>query len=111
MGSIKLIQKRAYKRIPTSLVVKFLHCDSTCYGIVMNISEKGMCINTGICPPFDSKFKLFILLKYDHLEVPVKVRWATKTNHFYDSMGVEILNPSKEYLQIVNHVKNSIKSA
>ncbi len=111
MLSLKLIQRRLYERIPASLLVKFLYFNSTCYGIVKNISEKGMCIHTGICLPFDSKVKLIIPLKDDHLEIPVKVRWVSKTNDFYDTMGVELLNPSKKYLRIVNSIKNSLKTA
>jgi hypothetical protein len=104
------VQRRAHERIPASLVVKFSHCDSTCYGIVTNISEKGMCINSGVCLPYDSKIKLHIPLKNQHLALPVKVRWVAKTNEFYDTMGVELLNPTKKYLQIVSSIKGSLKT-
>ena len=82
-GKVKSIQKRSHERIPSCIVVKFSHSDSICYGIVKNISEKGMYINTGLCLPSDAKVTLRIPLKNIQLEVPVVVRWTNKTYEFY----------------------------
>lgn len=102
MTKLKTIQKRAHERIPACLVVKYSDGNSTCYGIVKNISEKGMCINSGACLPSDASVKLLIPLKNEHLEIPVIVRWVSKTDEFYDAMGVELLKPSRKYLKIVD---------
>ena len=107
MGKSNTLQKRSHERIPSSLVVKFFHNDSIHYGIVMNISERGMFINTGKRLPADSVIKLLILLKDKHLDVPVKVRWGEDIKGFYDHMGVEVVAPSREYLQLVKSIKNS----
>lgn len=105
------MQKRTYERIPASLVAKFFLCNTLYYGIVTNISENGMCINTGTCFPCGSKVKLRIPLKEEVLEVPVKVsRVVKETNSLYDVMGVEVLNPSERYLQIVDNLKAISKS-
>lgn len=87
------------------MIVKFTHRDSTHYGIVSNISEKGMFINSGISLPFDTRVKLSFLLKKGELDVPVIVRWSENLNGFYDSMGVELVKPSRRYLQLVNKIK------
>ncbi len=84
-------------------MVKFPHNNTTCYGIVKNISEKGMCINSGVCLPSGSVVEMLIPLKKEELQVPVNVRWIAKTGDFYDAMGIEILKPSEKYLKIVEN--------
>jgi hypothetical protein len=102
--------KRAFERIPSSLVVKFLQDDSVCYGIVTNISEKGMCIKSGVCLPSDSQIKLEIPLKDSQLEIFAKVIRVEKTSDFYDTMGVELIKPTKKYLKIVNSFKTTLET-
>jgi hypothetical protein len=102
--------KRAFERIPSSLVVKFLQDDSVCYGIVTNISEKGMCIKSGVCLPCDSQIKLEIPLKDSQLEIFAKVIRVEKTSDFYDTMGVELIKPTKKYLKIVNSFKTTLET-
>ncbi len=100
------LQKRTDKRISSSFYVKYLSGEITCYGIVMNLSEKGMCISTGSCLASDSRIKLLIPQKAENMEIPVRVKWVTKSCDFYDSMGVELLKPSKKYQQLFNKLKN-----
>jgi hypothetical protein len=97
--------KRTCERVPSSLVVKFNRGDAVCYGIVTNISEKGMCIKSGSCFPRDAEIELQIPLKDSQLNIPVKVKRIERTSNFYDSMGVELLKPTKKYLKIVNNLK------
>ncbi len=99
------VKKRACERIPASLVVKFIHDDSLCYGIVTDMSDNGMCIKSGNCLPCDSKVTLQIPLKKGDLEIPVTVRRVVKSDGFYDIMGVELSKPTKRYLQIFNSFK------
>jgi hypothetical protein len=106
LTTTKTYQKRSCERVPSSLVVKFLNDDTISYGIATNISEKGMCIHTGVCLPRDSRSDIAIPLKDVQLQVPASVVWVEKTRGFYDSMGVELLNPPKKYLQIVESFKN-----
>ncbi len=101
-----LLTQRIEQRTPSSFFVKFLCDETTCYGIVKNISEKGMCIKTGTCLPSDSKVKLLIPLKAEQMEVPVRVKWVAKSYEFYDSMGVELLKPSRKYQKLLKNLKN-----
>ena len=103
-------QRRISKRVPSSLVVKFLQDDALCYGIVTNISDNGMCIQSGNCLPCDSQIKLQIPLKDTLLEVPVKVMRVVKTDDFYETMGVELLKPTKKYLKIVDSIRMSLET-
>lgn len=101
---------RSCKRIPSSFVVKFIDEGVVCYGIATNVSEKGMCIQSGICMPCDSKFNVMIPLKDEHLEVPVEVRWIKKTYDFYDVMGVELMQPPEKFLKLVTSCKMSFET-
>ena len=97
--------ERISERVPSSLVVKFDHDNCECYGIVTNLSEEGMCIQSGICLPCDSKIKLQIPLKKGELKLQAKVMRMEQTNGFYDTMGVQLLRPTKKYLKILDSFK------
>lgn len=105
------MSKRAYRRIPASMLVKFIHCGSMCYGIVTNISENGMCIRSGFCLPRDTETMLVIPLKDKNIEVLAEVKWVEKTSSFYDSMGVALSAPPDKYSQIVENIKVADKLA
>lgn len=101
------MRKRSCERIQSSLLVKFSHCDSLNYGIVTNVSERGMCIKSGVCLPSNSSALILIPLKDEHLAIDAEVRWVKKTDEFYDSMGVELSEPPDRYLQIVEYIKSA----
>jgi hypothetical protein len=100
------MRKRSCERKPSSLLVKFNHCDTIHYGIVKNVSERGMCIKSGVCLPCDSPALLLIPLKDEHLAVDATVKWVKNTDEFYDCMGVEMSEPPERYLQIVANIKS-----
>jgi hypothetical protein len=104
---MKFKQKRNYERIPASLVIKYVHGGSICYGLVTDISGSGMCINTSVCFPTSSNVKLMLPLKNEVLELPVKVKRVVKSERFYETMGVEVLNPPDKYFQIVKHFRTA----
>jgi len=99
------VNKRACEREPSGLVVKFSIDGTACHGIIKNVSERGMCIETGSCPPCESTVKLRIHSGKDYLEIPVKVRRKEKADRFYDIMGVEFVKPTKKILQFINSFK------
>ena len=99
------VNKRACKREPSGLVVKFSIDGTPCHGIIKNVSERGMCIETGSCPPCESTVNLRIDSGKDHFEIPVKVRRKEKADRFYDIMGVEFLKPTKKIVQFINRFK------
>ncbi len=93
------MEKRVSKRIPAKLALRFPCADTSCSGIVSDLSENGMFINTKICFPIQLKFELLIPLKNEILNVPVKIARIVKTDDVYDGMGVEMTDLSKEYLK------------
>jgi hypothetical protein len=46
-------------------------------------------------------------LKNEVLELPVKVKRVVKSERFYETMGVEVLNPPDKYFQIVKHFRTA----
>ncbi len=102
------MEKRAYERITTSLEVRFFYGIQLCSGIVTNCSENGMCINSSMCLPFDTRIELLIPFKEDVLKVPVKVKRLEKTDVAYEKMGVELLYSLPKYLELVNILKPTL---
>ncbi len=102
-------EKRAFERIPASLE---FHCFKTKYfGTVKNLSEKGMFIRSEkISFPLDLRFKISIPLKEGTLNVPVKISRITKSNGYYDGIGVELSKQPQKYLKLINRLRFALKN-
>ena len=102
------IKRRAFERIPSSLEFHSLNVDY--FGVVTDLSENGMFIQSQkISFPFKLKFEIMIPLNEDMINVPVKVARVTKSKKFYDGIGVELLKPTKNYLQLVRKLRSANK--
>jgi hypothetical protein len=51
--------------------------------------------------PLNSQFNVCIPLKEDILDILVKIERITKSNGYYDGMGVKLLNLPKKYLELL----------
>ena len=100
------MQKRVYERIPTNIEVSY--GNELYSGTMTNCSENGMFINTRMCYPFDTSFQILIILKDEVLKVPVKVTRIVKTYDFFNGMGVELLNPSRKYLEFIKNLNPAL---
>jgi len=78
--------------------VEFIYDNSIHFGIVTNISGKGMCLNVGIGYVNGAAGKLFLESQGKHSVIPFKVRWARKYHNTYDVMGIELLEPNVKYV-------------
>jgi c-di-GMP-binding flagellar brake protein YcgR len=66
------MQRRAFKRVPANIKVKFFCCESQYDGTLMNVSEGGMYISTDEMRfPFDSEIDIIIPINSDILKIPV----------------------------------------
>jgi superoxide reductase len=99
------MKKRAFERVTASHQLSFSYNNTVYSGIVTNLSENGMRINTRDCPPFKSKFDILFPLEEDVLTLPAQVKRLVKREDVVDAMGVEIFNPSMKYLQFVRNLK------
>jgi len=98
------MEKRAFERISASLEFHCFNIDY--YGTVKNLSEKGMLIKSQkINFPLELQFYMSITLREEIVNVPVEVRRITKSNGYYDSIGVEILEQPQKYLKLINRLR------
>ena len=101
------MQRRAFERVPANIKVKFFCCESHYDGTIMNLSQGGMYISTDEMRfPFDSEIDIIIQMNLDILKVPVKVIRITKSSDIYDGLGVAVLKPSGDYMDVVNTCRN-----
>lgn len=94
------MEKRYFKRIDTTLE---FHClDIKYFGTVTNMSGNGMFIRSSkIKFPLGLQFEIIIPFKETNFNVPVIIKRLTKSNGYYDGMGVEILKLEKKYLELL----------
>jgi hypothetical protein len=101
------MNERGYERIDVS-VNAHICCEPYRYqSTITNMSEKGVCIHTAMCFPIETQCKLFISGNDGWLEEQAFVKHITKTDGFHDSMGLELLNPSRQYREFVNTLEGA----
>ena len=110
-----MIEKRAFKRTPVNIRANIAYDNDMYSGTVMNVSEGGVYIETGLYIPFKLKYKLHFNFKpkfiifIDTIGSSVKVqakasRWF-KIDRNYHGIGVEVLNPSQQFFNLVRRHK------
>ncbi len=98
-------KKRAFERIEKSMFVKFLSGTSKYAGIIMNLSEKGMFISTKVTFPLEPELEILIPLKEEILRVHGEVKSVGKAGKIYNGIGVQLLNPTQNYLKFVSNLR------
>ncbi len=102
--------KRSHERINVIMASSFSFGNSYysyCLGTIMNISEGGMRLESCKCLPCNSEANILIYGNGEDIQVPIKVSRIIKDNGFYDAMGITIMNPSPEYLELVKSIKTT----
>lgn len=97
------MERRAFDRINVDYKVNFFHENKVSSGTVTNLSENGMCIETDKNIPCGSRIQVFIFSQKEVLRIPATVK-RLRFN-LESILGVEILSPSKEYVQFVSLLK------
>lgn len=91
--------KRDCKKISSKIGVRYFWGNNLALGNVTEISRNCMCINTQFCIPLNSKVELLIPFRKSVLTVLARVSRYKHTDSLYDTMYVEVLNSSREYLE------------
>ena len=99
------MKKRAFERIQKSIFVKFFSGKSEYSGIIMNLSEKGMFISTKVTFPLKPKLEVLIPLKEEILKVHGKIKSFGKAGKIYNGIGVELVNPTQNYLNFISNLR------
>ena len=102
------IENREKERIPAKIKVRFYCCNRINDGMVMNISEKGMFITIEeLCFPFDSHFEMILYAGEVMFRSPVNLIRVEMSPDHGDGIGVELLNPSPQYLNLVATLRSA----
>jgi hypothetical protein len=99
----KIMEKRTYPRIPSSLYVKILHEGEMFSAIATNISKNGMSLRTYGMVPLSGHSKILMLLDRI-LEVRVTVVRVTKLDNIYNELGVEISSARIDYISLIEKI-------
>jgi len=99
------IERRACKRIPVNVSMRFFVGNAVYTGTITDLSEKGMYVKTRMCLPCNSRLELLIPFKEEVLKIPLIVRRVVKASDLCDAMGVELPNPPRKYLELVESLK------
>lgn len=98
------MQKRSCKRMPVSISARLVLGNMFYPGKIENISEMGMFIQTKLSPPPQAMFIILVRNEEKNLlQFFARSKWTKGTDGLHKGVGVEILNPSINYL---NFVKN-----
>ncbi len=104
------MQRRAFERIPANLRAKFLCGNSSYYATIKNCSENGVCINTSNFLPCGNAVELHVPLKKDVLKLSAKIIRILKIDDFNYTIGIELSNSPKTYLEFVETLRNVYKT-
>ena len=98
-------KRRAFERIPVDFKVRYFFGDAAWNGTVTDLSENGMFIDTTIDFPFDSNFELVLPLNDEVMKISAIIKRVVRNKGKYNGMGVELVNPPENYLQLVNDLR------
>ena len=100
---------RTFDRIPVLMDVEINYKESVCIGTLMNISESGMFIRTNKMPsPLHSQIEISIPLRGDLIRVSGKLIREENIRGYYNGIGVEVLDPPKNYLDLIDDLLNGL---
>ena len=103
------MEKRSFQRESTNQSVRLAWANEISSGTVTNVSGKGMFINTNMTLPIESELEILFSIKGKIIKLPAKVSRILKKGDVYDRMGVEIINPPKEYLEFLGSLQSELK--
>ena len=113
-GNDRYRERRGHDRYPANLQARLFYGNMIYSGMVTNISQSGMFVNTQIDFPVNSQFVMVVLLNERTLKVPVKVkRTAGRDDNNYSrpdsGIGIELLDIPQNYLDYVGACKSSLR--
>jgi hypothetical protein len=104
MKDCEITEERGCKETEVSIDARYFYGRILAFGAVKNLSESCMCINTKYCVPLNSVMQIIIRSKKENFSVPVRVCKYFKKNGRYDTISVNVLNASNEYVELVKNI-------
>jgi hypothetical protein len=106
------MDRRTFKRIYVNLHARFFFDDTMYTGTISNLSGNGMYIKMDMgLYYYKQRFNVQLLLINGSLDIPVMLSRFVEADGFYYSMGVELVDPPKQYLDFAASLGSSLNSA
>lgn len=99
------IERRSSVRVPVGEDVKICEGNLFFSGTALNISDRGMFIGTKKSFPLNAISLIVLRIKDRLLKLPAKIKRSTLETGFYDGIGVELIDPPRDYLEFLNYWK------
>jgi hypothetical protein len=99
------IERRSSVRVPVGEEVKICEGNLFFSGTVLNVSDRGMFIGTKKHFPLEALSLIVMRIKDRLLKLPAKIKRSTLQTGFYDGIGVELIDPPRDYLDFLNYWK------
>lgn len=99
------IERRSSVRVPVGEDVKICEGNLFFSGTALNISDRGMFIGTKKSFPLNAISLIVMRIKDRLLKLPAKIKRSTLETGFYDGIGVELIDPPRDYLEFLNYWK------
>jgi hypothetical protein len=106
------MQNAVSEKIPSGIEVKFIFRNKVCSGIILNLTKNSILIYSKLSPPADltDDFKILVLFQEKRLVVPVRIKKLSLKDSSSNIIAVDVLNPSKDYLELVSDQRPFNKS-
>jgi hypothetical protein len=99
------IERRSAVRVPVGEDVKICEGNLFFSGTALNLSEKGMFIGTKKYFRREAISLIVMRLKDRLFKLPAKIKRSTLKTGFYDGIGVELIDPPRDYIEFLNYWK------
>jgi hypothetical protein len=99
------IERRSSARVPVGEEVKICEGNLFFSGTALNISDNGMFIGTKKHFPLETVSLIVMNMKDRLFKLPAKIKRSTLETGFYDGIGVELIDPPRDYLEFLNYWK------
>jgi hypothetical protein len=100
-----MMDKRSVERLNAGIDARFNYGDMFYPGTILNLSEKGIFIKTGLCLPPGSMFVVMVREDHELLKMLARVKYGTKAGAGCEGMGVEILTPPTNYKKYLDKLR------
>ncbi len=102
------MQKRDYDRIQWDISVKFYQDLLSCTGTVINLSEKGMCIESkNFFYPCCYDIEIHVPLKSRVFGMEAKIRWIRKPDVNTYNIGIELCSTPDCYMEFIDDLMSN----
>ena len=100
-------ERRAFRRVPVNIDARFTYSNMFYAGMIANLSETGMFINTRQSLPIGTHIVVMIRDGSELTKVFVEIQRVENSHKYSDGIGVKLVSPSKDYLGLVKDLKTT----